>query len=662
MIKKIICTALTVLVLVPSIVLAQNTSSNIPDAKIDAIIATAEQHYELGQEALQAQSMEAARVEFDRSVDTILKGGLDTRSYPRLKNYYLSLIEKIHNQELLAASRGDGPSEQQFEPSLLDELAQVELDRDDIAAGEEAIEKPSLDFAFTLTPQVLQFIHYFSQNPSGRATMASGLQRAGRYLSLAKKVFKEEKVPQDLVWLAQAESNWKSRARSWAGAVGIWQFISGTGQRYGLRQNQWIDERSGIEQATRASARYLRFLYNRFNDWQLAMAAYNCGEGRIDSAIASTGYSDFWYFYNRGMLPRETSNYVPIILSIIIIAKNPERFGFGHIKPDHPLKYDAVPVNDSVDLRLVAEITNMPYEMIEELNPELKRGKTPPAMRYNLRLPSGTGAIFNTLISRIPEDQRDSWRVIRVKDGETLASIGEQHRLEAEELAQINKIEAEEALRPGTPLVLPVSTTRSPIRNQVEPSSIQIARASTTKMSITVRPGDNLTMIAARYGVSARDLAKLNRISTRAKLRTGQRLYLNVPNKPRPVTVPVSRVTTKTDEHQATSHLVRRGETLQSIARRYDVSLSDLREWNRLRSSTVKYGQRLVLTPPGTSKPERSTKSKPSGKKISTHRVRKGDTLSSIAERHGITVSTLKSLNRIKSNKVLVGSVLTVTR
>lgn len=660
MIRTIICTALMVLVLMPSLVLAQHPSSSTAEAKVDALITAAEHYYELGRQALRAGGMEAARVHFDQAVDTVLKSGLDTRAYPRLQTYYRDLIEKIHQLELQAASRGEGVSEQHFEPSLLDELAQVELDQDDLAAANVMIEKPSLDFAFTLTPQVLQFIHYFSQNPKGRATMAAGLQRAGRYLALAKKVFKEEKVPQDLVWLAQAESNWKPRARSWAGAVGIWQFVSGTGQRYGLRQNQWIDERSGIEQATRASARYLRFLYNRFNDWQLAMAAYNCGEGRIDSAIAATGYSDFWYFYNRGLLPKETSNYVPIILAIIIIAKNPERFGFGHIKPDAPLQYDTVPVNDAIDLRLVAEITNTPYETIEELNPELKRGKTPPDMRYHLRLPPGTAATFQTLISRIPEDQRDSWRVIRAKDGDTLASLSEQHRVEVEELARINQLTAEESLRPGTPLVLPISTARSPLRNTVEPASIQLARASTTKLSITVRPGDNLMMIAARYGVSVRELARLNRISTRAKLRTGQRLYLNVPNQPHPITSPVSRITTKTQS--PSTHVVRRGETLQSIARKYGVSIADLRRWNGLQSSTVKYGQRLAVTPQSVSPPERMSSTKSPAKKNSVYRVRKGDTLSSIAERHGISVATLKSLNRMKTNKVLVGSVLTVPR
>jgi membrane-bound lytic murein transglycosylase D len=477
--------------------------------------------------------------------------------------------------------------------------------------------------------------------------MAAGLQRAGKYLPLARQIFQEERVPLDLVWLAQAESNWHPHARSWASAVGIWQFVSGRGAEYGLRQNQWIDERCSFEQATRAAARYVRFLYDRFLDWQLAVAAYNCGEGRVDRAIAATGYADFWYLYNRGLLPRETRNYIPIILAIIIIAKNPKEYGFDHITPEPPLQCDTVTVEDALDLRLVAEMTNTPYEVIEELNPELKRGMTPPGMKYNLRLPTGKQNEFVTLLARIPEDSRDAWRVIRVKEGETLLTLAEQHGIDVERITQVNRMSLRDSLAPGTPVVLPIEATRAPLRGRVEPVEVQLARRSSQRLSITVRPGDTLTRIAARYGVSSRELARLNRVSTRSKLRVGQRLILNLPE---------SRPARSVSESRPTSYRVRRGESLSAIADRFGVSVADLREWNGLRSNKVRAGQQLVLMPPDEPQIKRTA-----SKKV-TYRVRRGDTLSSIARRYGTSAETLKDWNNLRSSKVVAGQRLAVSR
>ncbi|MBI3952042.1 MAG: LysM peptidoglycan-binding domain-containing protein [Acidobacteria bacterium] len=657
MIKRIICTTLAALTVIPPLVMAQGSSlptsrqssaTNTLDAKVVALISEAEQHFRLGEEIYKKENFEAARAEFDNAVDTILKSDLDVRSHPRLKAYFASLIEKINALETQAIARGESVNEQHYEPSLLEELAEVKLDKEDIAAGQQEIPPPDLDFPFTLTAPVRQFMHYFSENKRGRATMALGLQRSGRYLPLAREVFQEERVPLDLVWLAQAESNWRPHARSWANAQGIWQFVSWRGAQYGLRQDQWIDERSSFEQATRASARYLRFLYDRFLDWQLAMAGYNCGEGRVDRAIAATGYADFWYLYNRRVLPRETSNYVPIILAIIVIAKNPERYGFGDIKPDLPLQYDTVTVNDALDLRLVAEITNTPYEVIEELNPELKRGMTPPGMTYNLRLPLGTNEQFIAMLDRIPKDHRDSWRVAHIKEGETIASLAEQHNLSADLIGQVNKLSADADLEPGTLLVLPLEEARTPLHGRLEPVGVQIARLSMRRMSITVRPGDTISRIAARYGVSARELARLNRVSIKSRLRAGQKLILNLPETRLSRSISVS-------ENHPTSYRVRRGDSLSGIASRYGIALSNLRKWNGLTSNKVRVGQRLVLTP------QSSAKVKPTANKKVTHRVQRGDTLTSIARRYDVSVANLKTWNKLNSGKVIVGQLLTVS-
>lgn len=656
MMSKFLSTLLVVLMAVPSLTWAQRSSdsasreslsSAYAEAKVSSLISEAERYFRRGEVAYQRQNFEAARREFDRAVDTLLKGGLDIQSHPRLKTYFLSLLEKINALEVNAISQGVATAQQHYEPSLLDELAEIKLDQTDTPDEVADNDQPTLDFAFTLTPQVRQFIHYFSTTKKGRATMAMGLQRAGRYLPLARKIFQEEGVPLDLVWLAQAESNWRPYARSWANAVGIWQFISWRGQQYGLRQNEWIDERCGIEQPTRAAARYLRFLYDRFLDWQLAMAAYNCGEGRVDRAIAATGYADFWYLYNRGMLPRETRNYVPIILAIIIVAKNPEKYGFDHIQSDPPIEFASVTINDSLDLRLVAEITNTPYEVIAELNPELKRGMTPPNMSYNLRLPPGTDQQFIALLERIPEDWRDTWRVVYAKPGDTPLTLAEQHDVDVEQLARVNNLALDTPLLPGTPVVVPVAEVRTPLRGRVQSTGIQVARRSSRRTTITVRPGDTLTRIAARYGISVRELARLNKLGLRSRLRVGQRLVINLPAATSSHPVLSSR---------PTSYRVRPGDNLTSIAQRYGVSVDNLRQWNNLRSNRIRIGQQLRVSPPAHSilKPTASSKM--------AYRVKRGDTLSSIAQRYGVSVSELRSWNHLKSDKLVVGQRLKILR
>lgn len=656
MMHKSLSALLAVLMIVPSLAWAQQASNPASqeslsaayeDAKVSALISDAEQFFRLGEAAYQKQNFEAARREFDRAVDRVLQGNLDIQSHPRLKTYFLNLIEKINALEVKAMAQGAGMTEPRYEPSLLDELAEVQPDQEEAPVEAEETDQPVLDFAFTLTPQVRQFIHYFSNTKKGRATMATGLQRAGKYLPLARRIFQEEGVPLDLVWLAQAESNWRTHARSWASAVGIWQFVSWRGRQYGLRQNEWMDERCGIEQPTRAAARYLRFLYDRFLDWQLAMAAYNCGEGRVDRAIAATGYADFWYLYNRGMLPRETRNYIPIILAIIIIAKHPEKYGFDDIQPEAPIEFASVTVSDSLDLRLVAEITNTPYEVIEGLNPELKRGVTPPDMNYNLRLPPGTDQQFIALLSRIPEDQRDVWRVVYVKEGETLATLAEQHELSVEQLARVNSLALDAPLLPGAALVLPLAEARAPLRGRVDGGGVQVARRSSRRTTITVRPGDSLTRIAARYGISVRDLARLNKLSVRSRLRAGQKLVVHLPAARSSRPAPVSR---------STSYQVRRGDSLTGIAQQYGVSVSDLRQWNGLRSNKIYVGQRLRISP------QAASTIKPTASKKTAYRVKRGDTLSSIAQRYGVSVNDLRSWNHLKSNKLMVGQRLKVSR
>jgi len=577
----------------------------VQDLTVAGLISRAEQYFQRGEAEYRQGNLTRAREAFDRAVDVILEAKIDVRRNSQLLAYYRSLIERINTYQMDSIIRGQGFSEQRYEPSLLDQLANIQLDEEVLKASQQESIEAELDFPFTLTPEVRQFIYYFTMKPRGRATMEAGLRRSGRYLDLAKRIFREEGVPLDLVWLAQAESNWWTNARSRKGAQGLWQFVSTTGSKYGLRQTSWLDERSGIEQPTRAAARYLKFLYDRYLDWQLAMAAYNCGEGGVDRAIAASGYADFWYLHRNRLLPAETRNYVPIIMAIMIVAKNPEKYCFGGIEPEPALEFETITVEGPIDLRFIAEATGASLELVQDLNPELKWGVIPLGEEYTIRVPAEAGDGLEELIARIPPDRRNYWRVHRVSDGETLSTLAEKHNVSAQEIARVNELDAEVELTPGSRLLIPSKTARVPLAAF---TGVELARRTYRRTTITARPGDTIAKIAARYGISARELARLNRLSVNSKLRSGQRIVLNLP------TIRSSKQTsnralsgTASKKQKATSlaakgktqrrvtYYVRSGDTLTHIAERYDVSVSEIRHWNQLPSTLIKPGQALVI-------------------------------------------------------------------
>ncbi len=368
------------------------------------IINAAEQQYRLGESLLASKQYEQARSAFDKAVDLMLEANADARKDQRFRSYYLELVERVHKHQLISCQSGElGFNYQLYESSPLDELAKIDLDSEGVSRTGQSIDTKGFDFEFTSHPSVIQFINFFTQG-KGRNTMEIGLRRSGRYRAMAEKIFKEEGVPLDIIWLAQVESVWIPQALSSASAKGIWQFIPSTGERFGLRQNVSIDERISPEKATRAAARYLKFLNNFFaGDWLLAMGAYNCGENGMDRAVGRCGYADFWEIYDRNLLPQETRNYVPAILAVMTIAKNPEKYGFN-VQPEDPASYDVFELNTSLDLHVAASLINVPYETLKELNPELKRGVTP-TEGYTLRIPKGTVSDFEVAFSQLEPEK-----------------------------------------------------------------------------------------------------------------------------------------------------------------------------------------------------------------------------------------------------------------
>lgn len=365
-----------------------------PPEWVRALTERAENYFVLGARAFDANRSESAREYFNLALDVLLESPTGARAHPALNAYYRRLIERIRYYDLQMQQTEAGWGEQRFTPSPLDLLRDVVVSDADIADVEV---RGELDFtAVAATPEVRRFLAYFTRG-AGRATIIAGLRRSGRYLDIARRIFAEEGVPQDLVWLAQAESGWSPGALSPAAAYGIWQFIPSTGARFGLTQNAWIDERGGIEQPTRAAARYLKWLHQRFSgDWLLAMAAYNCGEGNVERALARSRHHDFWSLQRQGLLPRETQNYVPIILSMILIAKHPELYGFHNVPREAPLRYDVLPVTTAVDLRAVARQAGVSPELLRSYNPELLTYMAP--ANYRLRVPPGLRAGVQTAL------------------------------------------------------------------------------------------------------------------------------------------------------------------------------------------------------------------------------------------------------------------------
>src|ERR1051326_7798625 len=414
------------------------------EARIAQIIARAEDHFRKGKLNLDDSKREQAREEFDKAVDSILESGYDVRASQKLQTYYLELVERIYREEvpqqqqvntgaaLVAqntqtqepATHPKTPPQiafrdQKFEPSPLDELSKLVLTESEKEVYNEALlemqlAQKNVNFSFTLNPLIQQYINYY-QGPRGRATMENGLRRSGQYMRLARKIFAEEGVPLDVTWLGQVESAWKPRAVSWASASGLWQFVPSTGRRWELKQNAYVDERNSYEQATRSAARYLKWLAKRYDgNWELAMAAYNTGEGNVDRAIARAGTANFWMIYP--YIAQETRNYVPNILAVILIAKNPEKYGFKGIKADAPLSYDVVQVPTATSLQLIADASDTNVDYIRSLNPELKRDITPRGDTYNVRIPAGHAKQFASLLQRISPDRRETARVISVAD------------------------------------------------------------------------------------------------------------------------------------------------------------------------------------------------------------------------------------------------------
>ena len=478
------------------------------------VISAAENSYASGMRNYHAGNLAAAKQDFDNAVDTMLSSGLDLKTSPQLGDEFEHIVDSINALEMDALKQGTGftPPMEQTPVGVANDVT-FPVDPNIRAAAEAELKTTQSDLPLVINDAVTSYIGYFSNTTTGRNTIISSLRRAGRYKDLIERTLREEGVPADLIYQAIAESGFQVQAvNGRSGAAGMWQFMGFRGA-YGLERNGWVDERFDPEKSTRAYAREIKKNYQQFGDWYLAMAAYDWGPGNVQRAVQRTGYADFWELYRRNNLPQETKNYVPIILAAAIMAKNPTRYGLTDLNADPPVDDDTVTVNGSIDLRLVADIVNVPVQQIVGLNPSLLRMMTPPDEPYDLHLPQGSKAGFMEAIAEIPPDKRTAWRYHRVQPEDTLQSLAKTYHVSATDIAFVNQLDADTDISGEDALIIPAAavsgTQRSSARYRVERE-------------------DTLVTLADRFNVTTEQLRRWNHLRS-GTIRPGQTLFVAEP-------------------------------------------------------------------------------------------------------------------------------------
>jgi membrane-bound lytic murein transglycosylase D len=530
--------------------------------------------------------------------------------------------ELSDTEEIFAAAAPPEEEEPLVDPETIEDI-QILAGKDQAppeSEGKTVAADVSFDFPLVKNDKVLYFVDYFS-GPAHKV-FQRWLERSSRYLPMMQQTFAEEGLPLDLVYLAMIESGFNNRAYSWAHAAGPWQFIEGTGRLYGLHNDWWCDERRDPVKATRAAARHLKDLYNAFDgDWYLAVAAYNAGSGKIRRAVEMYETRDFWELSRGSYLKPETKNYLPKLLAALLIAKEPEKYGFSALNYLPPLEFETVTVPTTTDLEVIASASASGYEAIRELNPELKRWSTPPEVTdYVVRVPPGQREVFLEKYALVPPNRRASFLHHKIKSGDTLQAIARRYGVRVDDIVSRNKISNPRALRVGADLILPLQKDGAG-RLQVADLGDDYQRSRRpTAQSYKVRSGDSLWSIAKRFGVSEKELLAWNQLRSKSVLRPGQTLVVAAAGSRQAVAAKQSEakksavqksaaqksvakksdvkktVAKKADAARKVVYQVRPGDTLFGIGRQFKVAARQIMDWNNLPENHIlQPGDRLTL-------------------------------------------------------------------
>lgn len=518
-----------------------------PADPVTILIETSRKHFEAGERELKLGHLERARSEFDRAVDVLLESPYGARTDVRMREHFDRLIDRVNAHEVTALAQGDGFSEKKYEPASIDELLKIATfstapaDAETTAAVKDDLERTVHDVEIPQNARVLSAVELLQGRL--RDYVQQSLVRGAKYLPMIQNVFRAEGLPLDLAFIPIIESGFKTNALSRASAKGPWQFMIPTAKDHGLKTDWFIDERSDFEKSTVAAAKYLKMLARLFdNDWHLVLAAYNGGQGRVQRAMNRAGTEDFWKLTEtQKFLPKETREYVPLILAAMVVGRNPAQYGFELVTTE-ALAYEKVPVPKPIDLRRVAEWTGTSLDEIQSLNPELRRGITPVRYEgYEIKVPSGTAEQFRARLASASADELNSLKWHAVRKGETLAKIARKLRVSTSELAAANNLSTRSRVRAGQSLIIPRLPT---------------------------------TLLATNTNRTAPAVAASRPVSgTGAMARASRASTANAP----------------------TYYRVKRGDTLSEIARLFDTTVAKIRSWNRLRGSSIKPGTRLLV-------------------------------------------------------------------
>lgn len=570
--------------------------SELTAERLDSMLSYAEQ---ADKKIIEKDTL-GAEIYFDQAFEILSAFSDEERNLLQNWPRYADVCRRINSQYEEIYPTANVPMEAEEIRQDIIEIEEISL-ADSVLNGANSLIDSSAGIPLTINPKVRLAIKYFQTK--GRYVYTRWLERSGKYEDMLREIFKERDLPEELIYIAMIESGFNPSARSYARAVGMWQFISATGKYYGLRNNWWFDERRDVLKASTAAAEHLQDLYERFDDWYLALSGYNCNPRKVELNMRRYHTRDFWKLKR---LPRQTRNYVPTYLAATIIAREPEKFGF-YITKQKPFVADTVLISESIDLNVVAKLVDTTYARIRELNPAVLRWVTPPGIKdFTLFLPKGTKDKFKEGFASIPDKDKRSWVRHRIRTGESLSTISQKYRTSISVIKSTNKLRSN-FIRAGKYLLIPVPQNKaayyaSKATYKVPKTKKRTARKKISnvpghkKVSYVVKMGDTLGEIAENFNTRASRIRQWNGLRYGEYIRPKQKLVLWVPENLQELKERVANKPIEPKPDHSVYYTVQSGDTLWDIAKKYGVSITEIKKLNKMRSSRIRPGDRLKVS------------------------------------------------------------------